>query len=268
MNSQVKEAKQVIKEKYGVNKLFSHPDSNPKIVKSDKALQGYLTRIMHFAPADVSGYEVCPARSPQCTAACLHTAGNPVYLKLKNKARIGRTRFYFEHFELFKALLIHELACHVRYCEKNGVKPAVRLNGTSDIVWEKKFPELFAMFPNVVFYDYTKLPQRMMPGWGLPKNYHLTFSRSETAANHVATSKVLAAGGNVAVVFAGYGYGRVKYPFPAKYLGYNIVDGDVNDLRFLDGKGVVVGLRAKGKAYRNKPSKDGFVVSLNVLKSA
>ena len=262
MDDLVKEAKRVLKEKYGVNGLFTERAGNPKIVKSDKSLRGYLSRIMHFAPANLSGYEVCPARSPQCTRACLHTAGNKAYQGVKNKARIGRTRFFFEHRELFKALLTYELSLHVKYCKKHGMKAAVRLNGTSDIIWEKVFPQMFTMFPQVQHYEYTKIYQRMLPNWKLPKNLNLTFSRSETTTKEQIET-VLKAGKNVAVVFSGFGYGRHRRPLLKSYLGYRVIDGDVTDLRHLDPKGVIVGLRAKGKAYRMK--KQGFVVHLPVL---
>jgi hypothetical protein len=76
----------------------------------------------------------------------------------------------------------------------------------------------------------------------------LTFSRSET--NEALAVDVLRNGGNVAVVFAGV--------LPSAWQGYNVVNGDESDLRFLDKKNVVVGLRAKGDA---KKDTTGFVVA-------
>jgi hypothetical protein len=60
-------------------------------------------------------------------------------------------------------------------------------------------------------------------------------------------------GGNVAVVF------RVKkgQPLPKMWNGYEVIDGDIDDLRFLDKKNVIVGLRAKGPAMKDT---SGFVV--------
>ncbi len=80
-----------------------------------------------------------------------------------------------------------------------GVSPAIRLNGTSDIIWEKKFPELFFLFPQVIFYDYTKISKRFSSNWLLPKNYFLIFSRTED--NDPECEKLLKQGHNVAVVF-------------------------------------------------------------------
>jgi hypothetical protein len=127
----------------------------------------------------------------------------------------------------------------------------VRLNGTSDIAWERVDPDLFQLFSGVQFYDYTKSPQRMrnyLTGL-LPENYHLTFSRTES--NEPECSKVLARGGNVAVCFA------TLPPLGIEYLGAPVVNGDAHDLRFQDRSGVVVGLTAKGRA---KHDRTGFTV--------
>ena len=95
------------------------------------------------------------------------------------------------------------------------------------------------MFPQVQFYDYTKIPNRR----NVPSNYHLTFSRSET--NH---QDVILSQNNVAVVFD---------VLPATYLGRTVIDGTETDLRFLDPQNVVVGLKANGKA---KQDTSGFTV--------
>jgi hypothetical protein len=81
----------------------------------------------------------------------------------------------------------------------------------------------------------------------MPKNYHLTFSRSES--NGKISKSMLASGGNVAMVF--------RKSLPSSYLGFTVVNGDENDLRFLDPRGVIVGLVEKGLA---KKDKTGFVL--------
>jgi len=247
-----------IKKTFGFGKLFSDKKANPKIVKSDKAAKGYLTRIMHLAPANLSGHEACPSRSAGCTLACLHTAGATHYQAIKDKYRIARTKFWFESPEAFKVVLANEILNHVKYCNKHDLKPAIRLNGTSDIVWEKVFPELFILFADVQFYDYTKIATRFNPNWGLPNNYHLTFSRSETKKNQEAVDRVLAWGGNVAVVFGGFGMSRFPKPMVEEYSGVKVFDGDKTDLRFLDPKRSIIGLRGKGYAYNKDDS--GFTV--------
>jgi hypothetical protein len=126
------------------------------------------------------------------------------------------------------------------------------LNGTSDLPWERIDPSLFALNPDVTFYDYTKIAGRFR---GLPANYHLTFSRSETN-DRIARSWLILGAGNVAVVFD-TPKGRA---LPSHWNGFPVIDGDTDDLRFLDPKGVVVGLRAKGKA--RKGDEYGFVVKV------
>ena len=79
-----------------------------------------------------------------------------------------------------------------------------------------------------------------------PSNYHLTFSRSET--NDKLCEMVLEMKGNVAVVF--------RNQLPETWKGYEVINGDENDLRFLDKQGVVVGLIEKGMA---KKDETGFV---------
>jgi hypothetical protein len=237
-----REAKQ-----YGFGYLLS-VNSDPKTAKSNKANKGFYTAILYLAPAKLSGYQVC-ASAKECIEGCLHTAGNPVYLPAKEKARIARTRFFFERRPEFYALLAKEIRAFIRKCEKLGLKPAIRLNGTSDIVWEKVAPWIFTEFSEVVFYDYTKHSKRMAMTWEKPSNYYLTFSRQ--LSNHDDALRIARGGQNIAVVF------RTK-KLPQFWNGFAVINGDETDLRFLDPfGGYIVGLSAKGKA---KKDLSGFVV--------
>lgn len=240
------EARKAAKAHFDVNGLLSI-DADPKTAKSNEAGAGYYTAILYLAPAKLSGFNTC-ASAVDCIAGCLHTAGNPIYLPAKEKARIGRTRLFFKMRVVFFILLILEIVAFVAKCKRLGLKPAIRLNGTSDIVWEKVAPWLFTMFPEVTFYDYTKHEKRVASGWALPPNYSLTFSRQ--LANDDKLAGIVAIGGNVAVVF------RTK-ALPATFRGFPVINGDATDLRFLDPKGVIVGLSAKGLA---KKDTSGFVV--------
>ena len=236
---------------------------NPKTEKGNGL--GYLTAIMHLAPATLAGVgNLCPWASPACIAACLNTAGRGGIIKKGEttnaiqQARIARSRMFANDRPAFLAKLRKEIQAHVRRAQRHGLKPAVRLNGTSDLPFERIAPEIFAEFPDVRFYDYTKSDKRMLrqrrADW--PANYSLTFSRSET--NEPASLAVLAAGHNVAVVF--------QKNLPEYWQGYPIVDGDKHDLRFLDPVGgFVVGLKAKGKARRDT---SGFVVASQSLTMA
>jgi hypothetical protein len=219
--------------------------NDAKTVKGEA--YGYLTAILYLAPALQAGRgEVCANRSKGCTLGCLYTAGRG---KMRNvqEARIRKTRLFFDDYATFKATLYKDIQAFVDYCKKQGKGACVRLNGTSDIAWERL--GVFSSFPSVQFYDYTKSPIRALQfaKGAAPSNYHLTFSRSES--NEAQALDVLASGGNVAVVFAN--------GLPSSWFGFPVVDGDKNDLRFLDSRNVVVGLKAKGEG---KKDKTGFVV--------
>lgn len=221
---------------------------NAKIEKSNKSGKGYLSVIMHLAPYTISGRNVCPQASKGCAAACLNTAGYGVY-KVVQDARIKRTKLFFDDRAAFMTQLRKEIAAFVKRCNKNSVKPAVRLNGTSDLKWEELTPNLFTEFSTVQFYDYTKITKRMLRycNGGLPPNYHLTFSRSES--NDSDVKQVLNEGGNVAVVF--------KDKLPKKWNGVKVINADDTDQRFLDPTHVICGLLAKGKG---KKDSSGFVI--------
>lgn len=226
----------------GVTSFLSQHNSNPKIAKADFV----RTAVLHLAPANVSGYEVCPQRSEGCTKACLHYAGYG--FSRKERARIARTRYFFEHRDKFMLALELEIAAHIRAAKREGKPAAVRLNGTSDIPWERIRHEgqtLMDTFPEVHFYDYTAIFNRLTKP--LPVNYHLTFSLKED--NLVSALRALKLGFNVAAVFAG--------DLPKTYLNTWVIDGDIHDYRPSDPKPCVVGLSVKGSAGRRDST--GFV---------
>lgn len=229
-------------------KLLTMGEASPKIVKSDKAGKGYLSAIMYLAPHKLSGHNVCPQASAGCIATCLNTAGRGRTNSVQ-EARLRRTELLFSHREKFIKQLDQEIASFARKADAKKQKPAVRLNGTSDLDWFKLVPNLFEKYSGIQFYDYTKSTkryQRWLDGL-LPVNYHLTFSRSEN--NHEKCLDFLKQGGSVAVVF------RTKN-FADNWFGYRIYNADENDLRFLDTPGVQA-LYAKGRA---KHDQTGFVL--------
>jgi len=223
---------------------------NPKTDKNLKieSLKKYWILRLNLAPYKVSGYNVCASASVGCAFSCLHTAGNPIFQKQKDLGRINRTRYYMQSRVEFLKQLIKEIRNHEIYCNKNNFKPVVRLNTTSDISWE--IHNIFELFPNIQFYDYTKIKKRILKYLNneYPKNYYLTFSMHET--NYNDCMEVLNKGGNVAMVF--------RKDLPETYKGYQVVSGDISDLRFLDPRNTIVGLKAKGKA---KKDTTGFVVN-------
>jgi hypothetical protein len=225
--------------------------ANPKIQKGTKL--GYLSFILHLAPSDVSGYNTCPKATAGCRAACLNTAGRGGMFKKGattntiQEARKRKTRYFFERREEFMADLYKDIQKAIKFAEKQGLTPVFRLNGTSDLSWEKYevagYKNIFEAFPTVQFYDYTKVPKRKVEGID---NYHLTFSQADGNGRDAdwAISKNM----NVTVVFD---------KIPEEYKGRPVFNADDTDLRFLDPRGVVLGLKAKGRAKRDRT---GFVV--------
>jgi hypothetical protein len=220
-------------------------DTNAKTVKGQS--KGFMTGILYLAPGKLSGLvNVCPHASAACDALCLYYAGRGAFNSVQ-KARTAKTVFYVKDRETFLATLKENVASVIRKAKAKRMVPVIRLNGTSDIGWERY--TVIQAFKTTRFYDYTKSFQRMTAflDGKLPSNYSLTFSRSET--NETQCLEVLKRGGNVAVVF--------RKELPKTWQGFPVINGDENDLRFLDPKGVVVGLKAKGKA---KSDTTGFVV--------
>ncbi len=240
--------------------------SNPKTMKGEK--DGYLTAIMHLAPHKLSGANLCAFASAGCAAACLNTAGQGGMaldedgLNRVQVARIQRSRLFRRDRKVFFNMLITEIEKFIKKAETKGMTPAIRLNGTSDIPWEKiaadeKGRNIFQIFPNTQFYDYTKYP--IDKRGTLPSNYHLTFSLSEDndeIAFHALSNAI-----NVAVVLNVKRSGDI--PITWNFLGrdYPVVDGDKTDLRFLDPLyGGIVALRGKGTIKRREEGmKAGFI---------
>lgn len=241
---------------YGFDRLMTKPISNPKLAKG--LAKGIMSAPLHLAPSDLSGWNVCPMATRGCIKACLHTAGNPAAMTGKDRARKARTRAFFEARPAFMVVLAGEIAALVRAADKAGMIAAIRLNATSDIRWEtipvvfdgRTYQNMMTAFPDVVFYDYTKIANRR----NLPRNYRLTFSLAESNEDHAGLA--LRNGHNVAIVFDT----KRNRPLPDCYtvagITYRVIDGDVDDFRPSDPSGVIVGLRAKGKAIGDA---SGFV---------
>jgi len=228
-------------------------NGNAKTSKGEKL--GWITYGLHLAPFNLSGKNVCSHASKGCAAACLNTAGRGAMSNVQS-ARIAKTQKFFADKEAFTWQLAKEIGNAVKLATKKGMKPCFRLNLTSDLPWENikveshgKKLSLMEMFPNVQFYDYTKNFKRMLSflKGEMPKNYHLTFSRSECNDDKVSIVKEL--GGNIAAVF--------RNELPKAWKNVQVIDGDETDLRFLDGENKIVGLVEKGLA---KKDKSGFVI--------
>lgn len=232
-----------------MNDLFYVPKNllttnNAKTLKGKK--EGWETHILYMAPYTQNsfGKNLCPMATEGCAAACLYTAGRGRMSNVQ-KGRTNKANYFLKGRKQFLAQLELELMKLDKKASK-GKNIAVRLNGTSDLSFEKFID--FEAYPNLVFYDYTKVWTRYKKP--LPKNYSLVFSRSES--NEQKAIELLNKGVSVAVVFS-------DANLPTEWNGFKVVNGDETDLRFLDSKGVVVGLYAKGDA---KKDTTGFVVQI------
>ena len=246
-------------------KLLSQ--SSPKIDKSNKIQDKYFSKIMYLAPSDLADSKrtVCPyAKIAMCEEGCLNTAGlGGVYSNIQ-KARIRKTLMFLDDYDTFMSYLVEDIKKFVGECAKLNKLPCLRLNGTSDIQWEHqryKGKTVFELFPEVLFYDYTKIPTRRIEGI---KNYSLTWSYSEAKVAYmrlfekfiINKHNLNKTNMNTAVVF--------RKELPKTFLGFKVIDGDKHDMRFLDEDNVVVGLKAKGKA---KKDYSGFVIDNNLIET-
>jgi len=229
--------------------------NNTKTMKGEKL--GFRTYIMYLSPftQNSKNINVCSHASKGCAEACLFGSGFGGIYSNVEQGRIRKTEFFLSNRIDFMFQLKFEIERAIRVNEGKAIV-TFRLNGTSDLPFEKYRvfegdKNIFEMFPNVDFYDYTKNHIRFSKV--LPSNYHLTFSRSET--NHDKAMELLNKGFNVAMVFT---------KTPLKYNGFEVINGDLDDLRFLDKKNVIVGLRYKkmtGKGADNSLGvKSGFVI--------
>jgi len=208
---------------------------------------GWRTAILHLAPYKLSSRNVCPSASPECIAACLNTAGRGQQNNVQ-QARIRKTEFFHKNRSGFIWQLANEIEMLKKRSKKAGYKFAVRLNGTSDLSWERfrllDGQSLMDAHPDVQFYDYTKVYNRLQDEVA---NYYLLFSYSGN--NKAQCLAALKRGYNVAVVF--------KDQLPARFWHRRVFDGDQHDLRFTDPDTRIIGLRAKGRARK---ADDSFVV--------
>lgn len=218
--------------------------------------KGFLTGILYLAPYNISGFNVCPRASTACKTTCLYKAGRG---KMSNtqQSRINKTKYLFSDTECFMMQLCVDINRLIQKANKENMTCCVRLNGTSDIDFTaSKYringKTIFECFPDVQFYDYTKVYRKLKKNKNLDNldNYHLTFSFS--GDNWQECKEALKEGFNVACVF--------RKDLPKTYEGYEVINGDINDLRFLDKHNVIVGLKLKG----NKKLVNNFIIEYNV----
>jgi hypothetical protein len=212
-----------------------------KSVKHRKSVKyGELTYSLYLAPAKTSGYEVCEGRTAECTKLCLNESGMNTMVRNNrgefiNDSRILKTKLFFEDREFFMKWMIFEINSGITKAKKLGYLFSVRLNNTSDISpedFQLNGKNILEMFPDVQFYDYTKVTARvdLMNKY---KNYDVTYSY--TGYNLTECQEMLLNKIRVAVVFK---------IVPENFMGYKVVDGDENDMRYHN-EAVIIGLKYK-----------------------
>ena len=208
---------------------------------------GWRTAILHLAPYKLSSKNVCPSASKECIAACLNSAGRGQQTNVQ-QARLRKTEFFHKNRSGFLWQLSREIEQLKRRAKNSGFKFAVRLNGTSDLSFERfKLQDgqsLLDLHPDVQFYDYTKVYNRLTRA--IP-NYYLLFSYS--GSNRLECMQALKRGYNVAGVF--------KNQLPTRYWKRPVISGDIHDLRFQDPHTKIIGLVAKGRARK---AENSFVI--------
>ena len=233
--------------------LISNGNTNAKTIKNESE-----TYILYLSPYNLNstGKNICPFASKGCAEACLNSAGRGAFSNVKN-ARIRKTDLFFSDPVLFFSQLLSDLSKINSKAIKENKNIFIRLNGTSDLDFDKLLIRYtgngLLSFGNLRFYDYTKDKNKAKNFAKYSENdiYRVTYSRKETDQDNELKT-LLGYGVNVAVVF---NTGNL----PDNYLGFPVINGDLTDLRFNDPSGVVVGLKAKGKA---KKDCSGFVVSI------
>lgn len=245
--------------------------ADAKTSKGEKL--GYITGILYLAPSDISGYQVCPmAKLAGCEAPCLYKAGRGGFNSVQ-RARVAKTRRFFTDRVSFMRDVAFSVGKLIQSAMLAGSNPLVRLNGTSDIKWENipvsidaataraisracgfdipvgDYASIMAVFPEIQFYDYTKIPNRR----DIPSNYDLTFSYSGVVSFERYNRRAIESGARIAAVF------RTRASIPAQFQGLPTIDGDNTDVRHIEPRRVTVALYAKGPARNDR---SGFVVDV------
>ena len=206
-------------------------------LKVEKGRDKAYTVVMYMQPADkIATKTLCAgAKLAGCKKECLISSGM-LGMTTGQKAATRRTILFLLDRQVFDDRLRSEIE---REYKKQGDALAVRLNGTTDI----DFNTFIASMPNVRFYDYTKVWQRVSSN--KLANYDLTYSGSAYSEKSIAmTARAVKAGVRVAIAFnTGERKGEFKMP-------KTVADFDTTDLR-LD-KPVLGGLKYKGKSIKTR----------------
>jgi len=243
----------------GLSYIMGH-NSSTKTLKN--LAFNYTSGVLYLSASDNSGVNICPKATSGCKAACLYFTGRNAMrskgelISRNNASQFLKTVLFFINRPYFMDWLQADIEALIRR-KKAEQKICVRLNGTSDIniktFKNSKGELLIEKYPQVQFYDYTKVYSYLENEKKFP-NYDLTFSYGGTE-NLEETLRVLAEGYRIAVPFDKKSFGG---HFPETFFGRPVVDGDENDLTFLQAKDVIYGLKVK-TPLKSKEGYEKFV---------
>lgn len=245
-----------------IKKLLDTNGGNTKLGKTNRTI--LTDAVVKILGADTFRYAglslmpdfiLCPSSDlAECREPCLESSGRGNSPNVQD-ARTVKAEWFHSDPEAFIAQLVKELGNFSKLCLRQGLRPVVRLNVLSDVAWEKYgIPQ---QFPEITFIDYTKRAKRLFDKT-MPRNYKLIFSYSGVAGYQKQVDWALESGAPMAVVFRGD-------TLPLSFMGRDVIDGDRSDLLNAYADGMIVGLRAKGKA---KHDTSGFVVDPDVIARA
>ena len=216
-------------------KLLDTSGGNTKLKKNNKDVTIRVAGLS-LHPTDT----ICPMRHiAGCAKSCLISSGRGVFDNVRD-SRQAKTDWLMADRVGFITQLCKELVNFEKLCAKTEVVPYVRLNVISDVQWElKAYGAMPDRFPNINFFDYTKMAKRLTK---LPRNYELMFSYSKALAYDKQVAMALKTDAPMSVVGIG--------PMPERYLGKDVVSGDISDIENLKHRNKVLWLTykvAKGK---------------------
>lgn len=233
--------------------------------KTEKGLdEDYLTLILYLSPASSSGINVCSAASEGCILACLNSSGRALMEIKANRNSIALSRLKKTWLAIFRRdlankLIQAEIDSVKKVAEREGMKYAVRLNGTSDLDWR----EIMQANPSTQFYDYTKHLSSARKSASMA-NWHVTFSFS--GRNLLDCLEAVKLGLNLAIPIA---YSSARKGKISGLVAKLVDQGrgytqDKTDLRFTDGQRNPLGLLAvKETPGTQKGIDEGFLVDLD-----
>ena len=215
-------------------KLLTLETDSPKLEKTEGG--EFLTAILYLAGA--ADPRLCPASTAGCRSVCLITESGRGVMSPVRQARQAKTDFLFNNRTGFDYQLAKDINSLRAKAKRLGKRPAIRLNGGSDLDWSR----FYETYQDIMFWEYTKRPDMAIKLSKAYGNVHMTYSENENTTDRIR-GQLLDAGINIAMVFDIWS--RHGGALPEKIGTVPVIDGDISDLRFLDPKGVIVGLRLK-----------------------